>query len=119
MSAALVNASVKINPQLHRPHMVCKKTRKVLCVRVLGAICGMLEAALLWRKKFQQELEQEGFVFDPCDPGVADQQRSGSRRALLLRADDQRSSHKDPKVNNQFEEWSQANCGQRGKVVNH
>ena len=33
--------------------------------------------------------------------------------------DDLKSSHKDSRVNNEFETWLQKNHGQHGKVVQH
>ena len=34
----------------------------------------MLQAALLWYNKFRQELEKEGFEFNPYDPCVVSEQ---------------------------------------------
>jgi hypothetical protein len=71
ITGVLVSMLVKLCPGLCGPHVVCKKLKKVLCVRALRAIYGMLEAALSWHKKFRQELEQEGFESNPCDPCIA------------------------------------------------
>ena len=79
----------------------------------------MLEAALLWYKKFRLELEQEGFKFNPYNPCVANRERSGSQHTVLFHVDDLKSSHKDPKVNNTFELWLQKNYDEHGKVVSH
>ena len=44
---------VKLIPELYRPYVIYKKTRKVLHTQVLRAIYGMLlEATLLSHKKF-------------------------------------------------------------------
>jgi hypothetical protein len=43
---------VKLNPELYGPYVVYEKNRKVLYVQVMRAIYGMLEAAILWYKKF-------------------------------------------------------------------
>jgi hypothetical protein len=48
----LVDILVELNPQLYGPYVVYEQRGKVLYVRVLRAIYGMLEAALLWYKKF-------------------------------------------------------------------
>jgi hypothetical protein len=79
----------------------------------------MLEAALLWYKKFQRELEEEGFEFNPYDPCVANCNRKGAQHTLLFHVDDLKSSHKDPKVNDEFEEWLQMKYGEHGKDVAH
>jgi hypothetical protein len=58
ITGVLVDMLVEINPELCRPYVVYEKNRKVLYVQVMRAIYGMLEAALLWYKKFQGELEE-------------------------------------------------------------
>jgi hypothetical protein len=54
ITGVLVNMLVKLNPELYGPYVVYEKNRKVLYVRVIRAIYGMLEAALLWYKKFRK-----------------------------------------------------------------
>jgi hypothetical protein len=104
ITGVLVEMLVELNPLLYGPYVVYEKRGKVLYVRVLRAIYGMLEAALLWYKKFQRELEQEGFVFNPYDPCVANHDRRGAQHTVLFQLDDLKSSHKDPKVNDQFDD---------------
>ena len=53
------------------PKVVFENGRQVIYVWVLKAIYGMVEAALLWYKKFKKELEAGGFVFNPYDPSMA------------------------------------------------
>jgi hypothetical protein len=105
ITGVLVGTLVKLNPELYGPSVVFEKNRKVLYVQVMRAIYGMLEAALLWYKKFQGELEQEGLKFNPYDPCVANRVKNGSQHTLLFHVDDLKSSHKDPKVNDQFDKW--------------
>jgi hypothetical protein len=61
-----------------------RRTGKNFYVQVMRAIYGMLEAALLWYKKFQKELEQEGFKFNPHDPCVANRVKKGSQHTVLF-----------------------------------
>jgi hypothetical protein len=88
-------------------------------VRVLRAIYGMLEAALLWYKKLRRELEEAGFVFNPYDPCVANRDREGAQHTLLFHVDDLKSSHRDSKVNDQFNKWLNHKYGKHGKVKLH
>jgi hypothetical protein len=88
-------------------------------VGALKAVCGMLEAALPWCKKFRHELEQQGFMFNPHNSRVANCEEKGSQHAILFHVDNMKSSHKNPKVNDDFEKWLQDNCVQHGKVANH
>ena len=52
ITGVLVDMLVQLNPELYGKYVVYKKGRKVLYVRVLKAIYGMLKAALLWYNKF-------------------------------------------------------------------
>ena len=57
ITGVLVNMMVDISSELYGSYVVYEKGRKVLYVQVLKAIYGMLQAALLWYKKFQSDLE--------------------------------------------------------------
>ncbi|WP_288992819.1 polyprotein of Ty1/Copia retrotransposon [uncultured Marinobacter sp.] len=119
ITGVLVDMLVELNPELYGPYVVYEKNRKVLYVQVIRAIYGMLEAALLWYKKFRGELEQKGFRFNPYDPCVANREEKGSQHTLLFHVDDLKSSHKDRKVNDQFDKWLQHNYGEHGEVTIH
>jgi hypothetical protein len=73
ITGVLVGMLVELNPELYGPYVVYERNRrnKVLYVQVMRAIHGILEAAILWYKKFRGELEQKGFKFNPYDPCVA------------------------------------------------
>ena len=47
--------------------VVVERGVKVIYVEILGAIYGMLEALLLWYRKFSGNLEKDGFVFNDYD----------------------------------------------------
>jgi hypothetical protein len=121
ITGVLVNMLVKLNPELYGPYVVYEKNRrnKVLYVQVMRAMYGMLEAAILWYKKFRGELEQKGFKFNPDDPCVATRTEKGLQHMLLFQVDDLKSSHKDSKVNDQFDKWLQENYGEHGEVAIH
>jgi hypothetical protein len=121
ITGVLVDMLVELNPELYGPNVVYEKHRrnKVLYVQVMRAIYGMLEAAILWYKKFRGELEQKGFKFNPYDPCVAKRTEKGSQHTLLFHVDDVKSSHKDSKVNDQFDKWLQENYGEHGEVAIH
>ena len=52
ITGVLVNMLVELNLELYGPYVVYEKGRKVLYIQVLRAIYGMLQASLLWYKKF-------------------------------------------------------------------
>jgi hypothetical protein len=105
IAGVLVDMPVELNPESHGPCVVHEKTRKVLCVQALRAICGMSQAALPWHKKFRTEFEAEGLKFNPHDPCVANHQRKGLQHALLFHVNDLKSSNKDSRVNDEFKTW--------------
>jgi hypothetical protein len=117
IAGVLVNMLVQLNPEVYGLYVVYAKNRKVLYVQVMRAIYGMLEAALLWYKKFGGELEQKVFKFSPYDPCVANSMEKGLQQTLLFHVDDLKSSHKDRKVNAQFNKLLQNNYGAHGEVI--
>jgi hypothetical protein len=120
ITGVLVDILVELNPELYGPCVVYERNRKVLFyVQVMRAIYGMLEAAILWYKKFQGELEEKGLKFNPYDPCVANRTEKGSQHTLLFHVDDLKSSHKDSKVNDQFDKWLQEDYGEHGEVAIH
>ena len=88
-------------------------------MRVLKAIYGMMEAALLWYKRFRHELEDVGFKFNLYDPCVANRTRQGSQQTVIFHVDDLKSSHRLPKVKNDFEKWLNKEFGEHGYMTMH
>ena len=70
INGALVDALLKIAPEVYGPYVVYKNGKKVIYVQVLRALYGMLIAALLWYKKFRSDLEEVRFVFNLYNPYV-------------------------------------------------
>ena len=119
ITGVLVDMLVQLSPEIYGPYVVFEKHRKVIYVQVLKVIYGMLQAALLWYNKFRQELEKEGFEFNPYDPCVGNRMKNGSQHTIRFHVDDVMSSHINPKVNDDFDRWLQARCGEHGKVKAH
>ena len=113
----LVDMLVDLNPNLYGPKVVYENGKKVIYVWVLRAIYGMLEAALLWYKKFRKQLEENGFKFNPYDPCVANKDVVGSQQTIIFHVDDLKSSHKNSKVNDEFIQWLNNKYGEHGEVT--
>ena len=64
ITGKLVDWLVELAPETYRGYVVTERGKKVLYVVVLRAIYGMLEAALLWYRKFKVDLEAGGFMFN-------------------------------------------------------
>jgi hypothetical protein len=77
----------------------------------------MLEAALLSYKTFRKDLKDNGFIFNPYDPCMANKKVQGSQQMIVFHVDDLKSSHKLKSVDNKFEKWLNSMYGKHGKVT--
>ena len=116
ITGVLVDMLTKLAPETYANYVVFEKGNKVLYVIVKRAIYGMLQAALLHYRKLRGELEGIGFKFNPYDPCVANRKVHGSQHTVRFHVDDLMSSHRKPKVNDQFEKWLNSVYGNYGKV---
>ena len=107
----LVDWLLEIDPLAYSSYVVIERGEKVLYLEILRAIYGMLEASLLWHRKFKRELEEIGFAFNDYDPCVANRQVRDNQHTIRFHVDDVMSSHVDPKVNDEFGEWAQQKYG--------
>ena len=71
----LVEWVMYIDPTMYGPLFVIENGHKLLYLNILRAIYGMLEASLLWYKRFRGELEEIGFIFNEYEPCVANRMR--------------------------------------------
>jgi replication fork clamp-binding protein CrfC len=81
----------------------------------------MLQALLLFYKKLRKDLEEISFKVNPYDPCVAHRIINGKQLTITWHVDDQKSSHEDPKVNDEFHKWLDTKYGDKkvgkGKAV--
>src|SRR5210317_611947 len=116
VTGVLVDILVKLNPSKYQGYVVYENSRKFLYLKVLKAIYGMLQAALLWYKKFRNDLEDNGFIFNRYDPCMANKVVNGKQLMVIFHVDDCMSSHVDKKVNDDFLKWLNENYGEHGEV---
>jgi len=119
ITGVLVDMLVKLQPEIYKDYVVLENGKKVVYVQVLRAIYGMLQAALLWYKKFREDLEKEGFKFNPYDPCVANRMVNKKQHTVRFHVDDLLSSHVDSRINDKFAEWLEKMYGKHGKVKVH
>ena len=74
------------------------KKVKVLYLKVLRALYGALESALLWYELYSGVLEKMGFVLNPYDKCIANKIIDGKQCTIVFYVDDNKISHKDPNV---------------------
>ena len=98
----MVDILVDKNPQRYAGYIVYENRKKMIYVVVLKAIYGMLQAALLWYKKLQTDLEEEGFVFNNYDPCMANKIINGKQMTVRFHVDDMMLTHEEKSVNDKF-----------------
>ena len=122
ITGLLVDMLIRLNP-MYRDYVVMENGKRVIYVRVLRAIYGMLEASMLWYKKLRSDLEENGFIFNAYDACIANKMVNGKQQTIRFHVDDLLSSHVDPRVNDDFFDWMNKKYGSikpvkatRGKV---
>jgi hypothetical protein len=87
----------EVNPA-HRAFVVSENGIPTLYVRLLKALYGCVQSALLWYELFTKTLQSMGFVLNPYDHCVANCLVEGSQCTICWYVDDTKISHKDPAV---------------------
>ena len=59
---------VEMEPKVYGPFLIEESGGKILYVKVLKAIYGMLQSVLLFYNKLWKDLEDSGFKVNPYDP---------------------------------------------------
>ena len=67
-----------VNPQ-YKENVIYEGKNKILYVRVLTALYGCLESALLWYELYSPTLVEMGFALNPYDMCVANKEIDGSQ----------------------------------------
>ncbi len=92
-----VNIMCNVNPE-YLNDVRYEGKRKVLHVRILKALYGMIKPALLWHSLYTEILEKEGFELNPYDRCVANKMINGKQCTLAWYVDDNILSYSDSKV---------------------
>ena len=112
----LLDMFVQLAPEVYGPCVVFENRKKTLYLEVLRAIYRLLQAALLWYNKFREDLEAQGSKFNHYDTCVVNRVVKSAQHKFVFHVDDLKSSHKDPKVNDDFAKWLEQTYGKQGKV---
>jgi hypothetical protein len=109
----LVDILLEICPGVYDKYVIHegKQKQKVLYVRMLKALYGMLISSILYYKKFRKDIEEIGFEVNPYDICVANRMVNGKQHTVTWHVDDLKSSHVDPKVNDEFAKWCEKTYG--------
>ena len=110
----LVDMLVEMEPEVYRDFVVMHGKHKVLYVRMLKALYGMLVASLLYYKQFLDDITKIEFERNPYDPCVANRMINNKQHTITWHVDDIKSSHVEPEVNDKFLLWLNKTYGEDG-----
>ena len=88
----------ELDPFRYSPFVVYERGVKTLYLVCKKAIYGMLEAGLMWYRKFRTNLGSIGFKLNPYDECVANRNVRGKQHTIRFHVDDVLSSHVDKKL---------------------
>ena len=89
----LAQLLVEINPGTYQPFLTQENGHDIIYVRVLKAIYGMLQSALLFYKKLRMDLEESGFEVNPYNPCVANKKVRGTQMTVVWHVNNMKISH--------------------------
>ncbi len=92
----LAEMMVTIDPALYGPYVITtKRGEKLLYVKMLKAMYGLMRAALLFYLKLCADLQEYGFTMNEYDPCVANKMIDGKQLTVTWHVDDLKASHEN------------------------
>ena len=101
---SLVDILLEIDEEKYRDFVIYRGKEKLLYVKMLKALHGMLMASILYHKKFRKDIEAIGYVVNPYDICVANKIIDGKQHTLTWHADNVKARYVDPEANTEFAE---------------
>jgi hypothetical protein len=98
LSGDLAKLLVRVDPEKYEKFTVMEGGKEVIYVKLLKALYGTLQAALLFWKELTALLKEWGFVLNPYDECVANKMINGKQCTILWHVDDLKISHVDSNV---------------------
>ncbi|CAJ1945741.1 unnamed protein product [Cylindrotheca closterium] len=105
ITGMMVQILIDMAPE-YREYVVLENGKRVIYVRVLRGIYGMLQSSLLFYNQFRSDLEAKGFVFNPYDLCVDNKVVNEKQQTIRFHVDDLMSSHMDPKRKDTQISWN-------------
>jgi hypothetical protein len=96
-SGPSVDILCSMKPEYAR-YVIIENGVKVIYVRLVKAIYGCVQSALLWYKVFHSYLKEIGFELNPYDPCVANKVIDGKQCTIAWYVDDTKISHVNSSV---------------------
>jgi hypothetical protein len=92
LEGAFVDIMCEVNP-VYLKDVRYENGKKTLYMRILKALYGCIESALLWYNLYVSTLKDMGFVINPYDRCVANTMIDGTQCTILWYVDDNKLSH--------------------------
>jgi hypothetical protein len=106
----VVDIVLELCPGVYDDYVIDEGKNKIIYVRMLKALYGMLISSILYYKKFRKDIESIGFEVNPYDICVANPKVNG-KQTVTWYVDDLKSSHVDSRVNDNFAQWCEKTYG--------
>jgi hypothetical protein len=87
LKGLLAKSLTKVNPEKHSKYVEHEKGKPTMHIRLKKALCGALQAALLFWIDLSSNLERWGFTLEPCDWCVPNKMINGKQCATTWHAD--------------------------------
>ena len=91
----LVDIRIEIDPDVYSDYVIYEKGKKVLYVRMLKVLYGMMVSSLLYYKKVRMDIEEIVFRVNPYNICVAHRMIKDKQQTLCWHVDGVKSSHID------------------------
>ena len=99
---ALVDILIDISLEIYSEYVTYENESKVIYVKIVKALYGMMQESMWYYKKFRSDIEGIGYTVNPYDPCVANKAIKRKQHTLRWHVDDVKDSHVDSKVNDEF-----------------
>ena len=108
----MVDYMVAANPERYAPYVTYEEGRKVLYVRLLKALYGCIQSALLWYRMLTGKLMQLGYKINKYDQCVANKQIDGKQCTIGYYVDDLIATQKNQMVLKELKEQLEEEYGE-------
>ena len=108
----MVDFMVAANPKRYAAYVEYKNGRKVLYVKLLKALYGCIQSALLWYRVFTGKLMGLGYKSNKYDQCIANKQIKGTQCTVGYYVDDLIATHKNTRVLNELKEQLEEEYGE-------
>ena len=108
LRGALVDMLIDICPGIYEEFIVYERNQKVLYVKMLKALYGILKASILYYQKFRTDIESIGYLVNLYDACVANKIINDKQHTLIWHIDDVNEGHVYAKVNDKFHRWCES-----------